>query len=116
MSRVAPAHCCAEAPSEPDWRLSPHPAQASPAGLQAVRSAGGGVVADVVSSLTSHVCETTAKGIRRANTHTASFHPDIEANTLAASIFQPCSRRTSSSVLIAAISERTASIRPEASN
>ena len=30
VSRVAPAHCCAGAPSEPDVRLSPHPAQASP--------------------------------------------------------------------------------------
>ena len=27
--RVAPAHCCAEAPSEPSVRLSPHSAQAS---------------------------------------------------------------------------------------
>jgi hypothetical protein len=31
--RVARAHCCARAPSEPDVRLSPHPAQASPSGV-----------------------------------------------------------------------------------
>ena len=29
IGRVAPAHCCAGAPSEPGVRLSPHPAQAS---------------------------------------------------------------------------------------
>ena len=32
-SRVAPAHCCAGAPSEPCVRLSPHTAQASPEGV-----------------------------------------------------------------------------------
>lgn len=31
--RVARTHCCARAPSEPDVRLSPHPAQASPEGV-----------------------------------------------------------------------------------
>jgi hypothetical protein len=44
-SRVAPAHCCAGAPSEPDVRLSPHPAQACPSGLIArgptIRSGSG---------------------------------------------------------------------------
>ncbi len=32
IGRVAPAHCCAGAPSEPGVRVSPHPAQASPGG------------------------------------------------------------------------------------
>jgi hypothetical protein len=38
--RVSPAHCCAGLPSEPDERLSPHPAQASPRESRADRSAG----------------------------------------------------------------------------
>ncbi len=33
VCRVARAHCWARAPSEPDVRLSPHPAQASPVGV-----------------------------------------------------------------------------------
>ena len=37
LCRVAPAHCCAGAPSEPDVRLSPHPAQASPEGVAGVQ-------------------------------------------------------------------------------
>ena len=32
-SRVAPAHCCAGAPSEPSERVAPHSAQASPEGV-----------------------------------------------------------------------------------
>ena len=39
-SRVARAHCCARAPSEPDVRLSPHPAQASPEGVGLLIDAG----------------------------------------------------------------------------
>ena len=35
--RVAPAHCCAAAPSEPGVPFSPHPAQASPEGSRAVQ-------------------------------------------------------------------------------
>src|SRR5665811_2164118 len=37
--RVGRAHCCARPPSEPDLRLSPHPAQASTEGPLAGRSA-----------------------------------------------------------------------------
>jgi hypothetical protein len=39
-SRVAPAHCCAGAPSEPDVPVAEHPAQASPTGSRVGRSAG----------------------------------------------------------------------------
>src|ERR1035438_6145175 len=38
--RVGRAHCCARPPSEPDVHVSMHPAQASPMGSLAGRSAG----------------------------------------------------------------------------
>ena len=38
--RVGQAQCCAWPPSEPDVRVSSHPAQASPKGSRADRSAG----------------------------------------------------------------------------
>jgi hypothetical protein len=38
--RVGRAHCCARPPSEPDVHVSAHPAQASPEGSRADRSAG----------------------------------------------------------------------------
>ena len=40
VHRVSRAHCCARLPSEPDEHLSMHPAQASPKGSRADRSAG----------------------------------------------------------------------------
>ena len=66
ISRVAPAHCCAEAPSEPGLAAFTASGSSKSCGLAGSQKCGGGVVADVVSSLTGHVCETTAKGIRRA--------------------------------------------------
>ena len=40
VGRVGRAHCCARPPSEPDVHISMHPAQASPWGWLAGRSAG----------------------------------------------------------------------------
>jgi len=40
-SRVRTAHCCAALPSEPDWNISIHPAQAGPVGMEAARSSAG---------------------------------------------------------------------------
>jgi hypothetical protein len=66
MSRVAPAHCCAAAPSEPDLRLSPHLGSSKPRWLAGWQKCGPGTVSGEGSSLTVRVCETDSKSVRRA--------------------------------------------------
>ncbi|PZS19817.1 MAG: hypothetical protein DLM57_03245 [Pseudonocardiales bacterium] len=66
ISRVAPAHCCAGAPSEPDLRLSPHLGSSKPRGLVGWQKCGLSTVSGEESSLTVRVCETDSKSVRRA--------------------------------------------------
>src|SRR4029450_11039782 len=66
MSRVAPAHYCVGAPSEPDWRLSPHLGSSKPRGLAGWQKCGLACASGEVPPLTVCMRETDSKSVRRA--------------------------------------------------